>query len=562
MNIELLENMFYAAPELWYGLGLVVVLIWAASSWLIYLKTRQQNYFLRRNCERYAETLYASRDGYFAFIYPDDKVNDPQKDIAERCSRRLAVILGLNEGTKSTFDDVLQNFYKEDAKKIEKYVELLKKEGIGFEDFFELKNSKRFVRLEGARINGADGSIYGDIIWFRDITLATNKINLLTAERKKIEEEYNIQRDMTDNLPLAVWLRNDHQDLVYCNKKYLDYVGAKSKDEVINEQLEICDTKGESLSKETAAQLVSEQKSLSAKGGVIVDGNRIAVEAVETPFYAEQNLGKLCSVGCLFDISELDELKRSQKQHQEAQLMILGKLGTAFAVFNQYTVLDFCNDAFITLWNLDHDWGNLKKNYPTFLDEARENRLLPEVPDFKSYKKEEQKVFSNLIEPISDLMHLPDGRTLRRTRAPYLLGGVIFAYEDISDRLATTSAYNQLLNVQKEILDNLNDSVLVFGLNGRLSFFNEAYVKLWNADKDFLITEPSFNELLDSQKSFFDNVADWKKLKKTIGDNILDVTAKTLTLTRGENDNIQINVAHLSDGALMLVYKKLSEQAN
>ena len=141
MNTELLRNMYDAAPELWLVIGLVFIVFFGIILLLVFmvLKLKQRKYFLRRDRERYAETLYASHDGYFAFIYPDDKVNDPRKEISERCSRRLAVILGLEKGIKSDFNDILKNFYKDDVKKINKYVGLLKEEGIAFEDYFLLK---------------------------------------------------------------------------------------------------------------------------------------------------------------------------------------------------------------------------------------------------------------------------------------------------------------------------------------------------------------------------------------------------------------------------------------
>ena len=106
---------------MFYGV-FVLLLLSLLVMFFFFLKLKQKNYFLRRDRERYAETLYASHDGYFAFIYPDEKVNDPRKYITERCSRRLAVILGLEKGIKSDFNDVLKNFYKDDAKKILKYV--------------------------------------------------------------------------------------------------------------------------------------------------------------------------------------------------------------------------------------------------------------------------------------------------------------------------------------------------------------------------------------------------------------------------------------------------------
>ena len=161
-DFELLTDMYYAAPELWYAIAGIFGLLLALLVWELFkiLKLRQRNYFLNRDRERYAETLYASRDGYFAFIYPDQKINDPRKHIVEHCSRRLAVMMNLPNGTKSVFDDLLKNFYKDDVKKIQKYTALLRDEGVSFEDEFSLKQPGKILRLSGARINGSDGNIY------------------------------------------------------------------------------------------------------------------------------------------------------------------------------------------------------------------------------------------------------------------------------------------------------------------------------------------------------------------------------------------------------------------
>lgn len=192
IDVQLLTDMYYAAPELWYllagaVLALVAVIVWEAVK---ILRLRQKNYFLNRDRERYAETLYASRDGYFAFIYPDEKVNDPRKSILEHCSRRLAVMMNLPEGTKSSFEDILKNFYKDDIKKIQKYVSLLRDEGVSFDDEFILKSGNKFLRLAGSRINGLDGNVYCDMIWFRDVSYETNKIARLEEEKEKPRQDW------------------------------------------------------------------------------------------------------------------------------------------------------------------------------------------------------------------------------------------------------------------------------------------------------------------------------------------------------------------------------------
>ena len=84
MNSSLLSDMFFAAPELWYSVFAVfaALIFWGAAEYVRLLQEKRRNYFIRRDRDRYEETLYACRDGYFAFIYPDDRVNDAASGIA------------------------------------------------------------------------------------------------------------------------------------------------------------------------------------------------------------------------------------------------------------------------------------------------------------------------------------------------------------------------------------------------------------------------------------------------------------------------------------------------
>lgn len=550
--------MYYAAPEIWYVLAAIFVILFAIIMAELFriLKLKQKNYFLNRDRERYAETLYASRDGYFAFIYPDQKVNDPRRNIVERCSRRLAVIMNLPNGTKSSFEDILKNFYKDDVKKIQKYVGMLKDEGVSFDDEFMLKTANKYLRLVGTRINGIDGNIYCDMIWFRDVSFEVNKISSLENDKDNTYFQLAQLQDMLDNLPFPVWLRNDKLKIINCNKKFVELCGGQSKENILNEGIEITGINGESISKDLAKMAHAINRGKKNTVSLIKNGERLVMEAFETPFHAEESLDKIFTAGTLIDVSELDELKRNLKVHQNAQLEILGTLGTAFAVFNQHLKLAFHNQAFARLWQLDDDWFEQEPSYAMFLDTIREKRLLPEVPDYVMFKNDEQKKFTQIIEPQKDMLHLPNGKTLRRLRAAYPTGGLIFAYEDITDRLATTSAYNALLSVQKEMLENLFDAVLIFGSNGRLNFYNDAYLKLWNAQKTFLAQEPNLEEILDSQRHFFSAKEDWESLKKEMTAHLLSMTTKTFILNRKDGIDVEVASSNLSDGSLMITYKK------
>lgn len=559
MTLDLLLDIFYAAPEFWYiTLGVVAIIAFGFVYFLIQsLRLTQKNYFLNRDRERYAESLYASKDGYFAFIYPDQRVNDPRKKLFERCSRRLAVMLSLENGTKANFDDVLKMFYKDDARKIAKYVDLLMEQGVSFEDEFIIKKDNKNILLSGSRISGMDGNLYCDLIWFRDISFEAQLVNKLQEQTNQALDDRLALEHMLDNCPHPMWMRDDKLKLININKKYLEMAGISNKELALDEGAEILNINGDSISKNLAFLAVSSNKPKKQIAGINIKGKRKIFEIVETPFYNDQDMSKIFTVGTMVDISELDELKRNIKNHQSSHLEILTALDTAFAVFDSQQKLSFYNSSYAALWKFEDVWLESKPSYTMFLDLIREKRLSPEVPDFIQYKKEESDDFNKLIEAKEDLLHLPDGRSIRRIRAPHPMGGLIFAYEDISDKLATRRAYNSLLTVRKEILDNLDDGILIFGSEGRLKFNNKAYLREWNAQDSFLKKEPSLEEVMDSQQEFFDIGQDWPALKKEMIKYISDIAAERFVIRRKDDTKMEVTSTLLSDGSIMIVYKIL-----
>ena len=82
-------------------------------------------------------------------------------------------------------------------------------------------------------------------------------------------------------------------------------------------------------------------------------------------------------------------------------------------------------------------------------------------------------------------------------------------------------------------------------------------MKLWECKKNFLDNEPNLNELLDSQKKFFSKDENWEDLKKDIMDHLLSMTTKTFILNRNEIDDIEVSAVNMSDGSMMITYKKI-----
>lgn len=548
MDIGILKTALYVS------LAACVVLSAMAIDYKVkFLRQRKKNYFLNRDRERYAETIFASKDGYFAFVYPDEEIKDPLKHIKERCSRRLAVMLDLKNGTDSSFEDVLNVFYKEDGLKLKKYLSLMQQEGILFEDTFTLKTTKRGVHVFGARINGGDGNLYCDMLWFRDLSKEQIKIEELTAETLQKDEKIKVLEDLTDNIATPVYVKNHEGRLEAFNKKYVEILGAGTKESVLKAKEK---TAWQKIADELFEMAVQTNQPQKKDMQIVTGGEAHYFEIKETPFHKEGKLDQIATVGQMIDVSPLYEEQRHFKVHQNAHLEVLSALKTAFAIFDTKSELVFYNQSFADMWHLTDEDLKQKLSYVSFLNLIRNKRMLPDVTDFKEYRQTEEKLFSDLIEPKEDLLHLPEGKTLRRLVATHP-NGLIFAYEDVSDKLAAERTINELLTVCKNILDNMVEAVLVFAPSGHLKYFNEAYAALFEADVVKLQNLPNISEVLEMQKPFFTKIQNWDNLEKHIFKYIFETPAP-FKLERDDGVVLEVTPSVLADETVMVSFVKAS----
>jgi PAS domain-containing protein len=228
----------------------------------------------------------------------------------------------------------------------------------------------------------------------------------------------------------------------------------------------------------------------------VVAGERRLMELLEVPISTEgkdqdndsagasgdgaaDNLGG--TVGMALDRTASEELQSELKRHIAAHAEVLETLGSGIAIFGPDMRLKFFNTAYAHLWGLEEEALKDEPHLNDIHELLRERRRLPEQSDFPAYKRDQVRLFSTLIEPLEDLLHLPDGSTLRLTATPHPFGGVLMSFEDVTDRLALESSYHTLTAVQRETLDHLFEGVAVYGADGRLKLFNPVYARLWGS---------------------------------------------------------------------------------
>lgn len=328
-----------------------------------------------------------------------------------------------------------------------------------------------------------------------------------------------------DALPLPVWHLNTDGRLVACNPAYAALYGL------------------------TPDQAVEQQKIMARATGRV----HVVVAGTRRLFAATLQDSGNHKIGLAQDISREEELSSEHKRTQTATKELLEQLRTAIATFTADQKLEFFNSAFAQLWDLDDQWLNGRPKLGEILEKLREMRRLPEQADFRRYKQMWLDMFTNLIDPFEDLMHLPSGGTLRVLVVPNPSGGLMMTFEDVTSRLELESSYNTLVAVQRETLDNLNEGIAVFGGDGRLKLSNPAYGRMWHLHPEDMVDEPHISKLVERLAAEFTPLV-WAGVRDRILATVLNGTETNGQLVLKDDRQITYATVILPDGGVLISY--------
>ncbi len=404
--------------------------------------------------------------------------------------------------------------------------------------------------LDGSRLlllHGRRGEASAEaMLWIEDRSEAARQAAALKAEIKH-------QRALIDSLPMALWLRDDQGGLTDCNRFYAQAVDSDIGT-VRHEGVELL-----GRAKAANAQALAEQARSSGKAGsethhVVMGGARHLLEIFELPF------GKTATLGLAVDRTQLEEVQAELGRHIRVQAEMLENLSTAIAIFGRDMRLMFSNTAYARLWDIDEDFLQSQPHLGDVLEALRERRRFPEYPNFPAYKQEVLQKYATLIAQEEELVHLPDGSTLRMVITPHPFGGILLSYEDVTDRLALERSYNTLTEVQRETIDNLYEGVAVFGADGRMKLFNPALCRIWHMDPEFLRGEPHVRDILPKSRALF-AVTDeeWPEFAELLVARTTDPDARSGRHERNDGTAIDWAQVPLPDGGVLFSYIDVSD---
>ncbi|WP_245636750.1 PAS domain-containing sensor histidine kinase [Azospirillum thiophilum] len=459
----------------------------------------------------------------------------------------------------------------------------LRRDGEPFRCEASARDGRRLV-LTGRR--GSAGAERCDVVWIEDVTAAHDAARSATRRQEKetgaARSRLAELQAAADALPIPMWMRDRSLRLSWCNRAYARAVDG-DPDGVVAEGRELT-AAGPSLAERARSGGFAQ----SDRTPVVIGTERRMLEVTEAPLPLTDGGGTLV-VGYAMDLTPLEELRGELDRHLTAHAEVLERLGTAIAIFGPDTRLTFFNQAYARLWDLDEAWLRGEPTNAELLEELRARRRLPEYADYQTFKRERLTRYTHLVEPLEEMLHLPDGTTLRHLAAPHPQGGLITILEDVTNTLALESSYNTLMAVQQETLDNLAEGIAVFGGDGRLKLSNPAFARIWDLADGDLYGEPHIADVIERMRPLLESpppersgetagaatgapagtpadgtansASIWDALKEELIGATLERSVRSGRVERSDGSVVEFSTLPLPDGAVLNSYLDVTDGA-
>ncbi|MBI1273510.1 MAG: PAS domain-containing protein [Alphaproteobacteria bacterium] len=414
----------------------------------------------------------------------------------------------------------------------------------------------RPVTVRGVRQPGAKPDETLDVVWVRDYSEIQARLDKASDEVKTAHTNAGKVYSILDRCGFPVWIMGDDLKIVWCNSMYAQAVDA-AREDVIERQIELFPHNIQPGTRALASRALGTGQPQTERHHLVVNGQRRLVEVTKAALEPEGE-SRSQIMGYAIDVTAEEEKDEALQRHTLAHNEVLENLATPIAVYGSDQRLEFYNRSYVRLWDHDENFLQSKPTLGEIMEDLRVRRRVPEYADFQRYKRERTALFTSLLEPREDMMHMPDGTALRIVTVPHPFGGLMFVHEDVTDKLALESSYNTLIAVQRETLDNLAEGIAVFGSDGRLKLSNPAFSRIWKMPQEDLESEPHISDLLERMKPFY-HYDNWAKFKGEMISYTLDRTARAGRLDRADGAVIEFSTVPLPDGAVLNSYLDVTD---
>ncbi len=326
--------------------------------------------------------------------------------------------------------------------------------------------------------------VKGVIFWFYEASNFLNQVNSLNKDITNYQNENKSLKFILDSIKHPAWIIDNKLSLIYSNKAFKELT---SKTEIL------VDNEFNNL---TNKVINTNKEYLNCELNINQDFS---------PKYFDVEIIKYDNkfFGTTSDITLAKSIKKELKQYILSQKDYLESTSNAIAIYNSNMRINSWNEAFVNFWQLSDTWLNTQPTYEEILEILRQNRKLPEQSNYNFFKKQQIELFHSMKQIHNEILYLPDGQILRLVVVPQAAGGLLFSYENITDRLELERSYNTLIEVLNKTFDNIHEGIAVFAENGKLQLCNSLFKNIWKLESNFIDKKPHFSDFFKKMSPIY-----------------------------------------------------------
>lgn len=191
-----------------------------------------------------------------------------------------------------------------------------------------------------------------------------------------------------------------------------------------------------------------------------------------------------------------DSVRIHEESEKKSQLMqlILDSMHQAVRVFDKDFKLILANRRIVEDFGYPEDFAKIGVSHENMV------RLSAEMGEYGPGDIEEivkeHVGYGKQMRQRGSIVRTPNGRYVKKHRAPLPGGGWLAAYSDVTDLVKAEAELARKTTLLRSTLENMGDGLVVYDENLRLLNFNQSWVEMWDLPPNIAREGISFEELL------------------------------------------------------------------
>nr|WP_281414461.1 PAS-domain containing protein [Rhizobium sp. ARZ01] len=385
-------------------------------------------------------------------------------------------------------------------------------------------------------------------------------------------QEIALYRALLDELPVATYVRDENQRLVFANRAFLDLIGATAADILGKTTVEMYPKQGEHF--RVANQKVLDTGELSEWEFEFWRPDGTVVPTISRAYRVTSADSRNYLIGSMTDTTLLkrreDQLIEARHQAEAIKSdleSIVASLHVGIVVVDEDSTIELVNGAYESLWDgaLPQLQGKPLSDLHRFKREQGEMIEMQEGVCDADHETWLRRVRDGSF-PSREVSYA-NGRTLIESGQPISGGRCLLTYIDITDRrarerevLETRSALEEVGSLVKDAMSAMGQGLLIID-NGRIELANEALFSMFSAPPAMLQPGALVADLIEdsARRGIYGHIGDQRVEARDFFETLMRDRPTPIVFRSGRGVWLQMEARPTEHGRIVLVYSDITE---